>query len=167
MKLYMSVPAVRLSGECNSYEREKLNEGYRTCVYKDSKGIPTVGVGFNLEKFGAKQEIESVGADYSMVLNGSECLKDNQIEELFNKDMDSAVSCAEGFVSGIGDTAESAVADMAFNLGCSQLHSFNTFRSLLQQKKFDAAAQDMQGTAWCGQVGSRCSRDVDCIKKGR
>ncbi len=158
---------MRLSGECNSYDREKLNEGYRTCVYKDSKGIPTIGVGFNLEKSGAKEEIESVGANYNMVLNGSQCLNDNQIKQLFNKDMDTAVSCAESFASGIGDTAESAVADMAFNLGCFQLDSFSTFRSLLKQKKFDAAAQDMQGTAWCGQVGSRCSRDVACIKQGR
>lgn len=158
--------AVRLDGECNSYDREKLNEGYRTCVYKDSRGIPTIGVGFNLDKFGAKGEIESVGADYDKVLAGTECLNDNQIKELFDKDMDTAVSCAEGFVSGIGDTAESAIADMAFNMGCATLHTFSTFKSLLEQKQFEKAAEDMQGTLWCSQVGSRCSRDVACIKDG-
>ncbi len=157
---------MRLSGECNSYEREKLNEGYKPCVYKDSMGHPTIGVGFNLDKFGARSEIESVGADYNKVLNGSECLNDRQIEELFNKDMDSAVSCAEGFVSGIGDTPESAVADMAFNMGCATLHTFTTFRSLLQNKEFAKAADDMKTTAWCGQVGSRCGRDVACVEKG-
>ena len=28
------------AGMCNSYECEKLNEGYRPCVYKDSLEIP-------------------------------------------------------------------------------------------------------------------------------
>ncbi len=158
--------AVRLDGECNSYNREKLNEGYLTCVYKDSMGIPTIGVGFNLKKLGARSGIESVGADYDKVLNGNQCLNDGQIRTLFNKDMDSAVGCAEGFVSGIGDTPESAVADMAFNMGCATLHTFTTFRSLLKEKKFSEAAQDMRTTAWCGQVHSRCDRDVSCIEKG-
>ena len=61
---------VELSGPCNSYDREKLNEGYYKCVYKDPVGIPTIGVGFNLEKANAREEIESVGADYNAVLNG-------------------------------------------------------------------------------------------------
>ena len=50
---------VELSGPCNSYDREKLNEGYYKCVYKDPVGIPTIGVGFNLEKANAREEIES------------------------------------------------------------------------------------------------------------
>lgn len=72
-----------LKGPCNSYEREKLNEGYLSCVYKDSKGIPTVRVGFNLQ----------VGADYNAILSGRECLRDNQIRELFETDMNTAVKC--------------------------------------------------------------------------
>ena len=49
------------SGECNSYEREKLNEGYYKCVYKDPVGIPTIGVGFNLKKFGARKRLKVLG----------------------------------------------------------------------------------------------------------
>lgn len=44
------VMKAQLNGECNSYDREKLNEGYKLCVYKDSLGIPKIGVGFNLKK---------------------------------------------------------------------------------------------------------------------
>lgn len=83
-----------LKGPCNSYEREKLNEGYLSCVYKDSKGIPTVRVGFNLRKSGAAYRITNVGADYNAILSGRECLRDNQIRELFETDMNTAVKCA-------------------------------------------------------------------------
>lgn len=124
-------------GECNSYEREKLNEGYYKCVYKDPLGIPTIGVGLNLQKFGAKEEIESVGANYYAVLNGSQCLDDSQIERLFNRDMESAVDCASSWVSNwssLGSGPQSAIADMAFNMGCGSLHEFVSLKSALEDK---------------------------------
>lgn len=123
-----------------------------------------------MEKFGARGEIESVGANYDNVLSGKECLSDSQIETLFNKDMETAVSCAESFVGGnwgkIGSTRASAVADMAFNLGCGQLHDFITLRTALQSNPpdYSKAVYGMEHSAWCGQVGSRCSRDVSCMR---
>ena len=170
MHTYNVVKTVKLSGECNSYDREKLNEGYKTCVYKDSMGIPTIGVGFNLKKFGAKSEIEAVGANYDNVLSGKECLSGSQIERLFNEDMDTANACARTFVGAnwntIGTTRQSAVADMAFNLGCGTLLTFRSFRSALQSNppNYTKAVSGMEDSAWCGQVGSRCSRDVSCMR---
>lgn len=162
------VPTVLcLDGTCNSYEREKLNEGYRPCVYKDSMGIPTIGVGFNLEKFGARQEIESVGADYGKVINGSQCLTDSQIRQLFDRDMSSAVSCVSGWISNwssIGESRQSALADMSFNLGCSGIRAFVSMKSSIESGNYDAAADDMRNSLWCRQVGERCTRDIDCMR---
>lgn len=157
-----------LDGPCNNYDREKLNEGYYKCVYKDPVGIPTIGVGFNLQKFGAKSEIESVGADYNAVLNGTQCLSDSQIKTLFEKDMATAISCPEGWVSTwskLSESAQSALADMAFNMGCGTLREFVTMRSRLEESPPDykGAQSSMRGSAWCRQVGSRCDRDVDCM----
>ena len=155
------------AGECNSYDREKLNEGYYKCVYKDPLGIPTVGVGFNLQKFGARAEIESVGANYNAVLNGSQCLDDSQIERLFNKDMDSAEGCASSWVSNwgsLGSGPQSAIDDMAFNMGCATLHEFTSLRTALEDEDYSKAAADMKASLWCRQVGSRCDRDVACMR---
>uniref|UniRef100_A0A1X7TH29 Lysozyme n=1 Tax=Amphimedon queenslandica TaxID=400682 RepID=A0A1X7TH29_AMPQE len=163
-----AILAVSFAGECNSYEREKLNEGYYRCVYKDPLGIPTIGVGFNLKKFGARGEIEGVGANYDAVLNGSQCLNDGQIERLFNQDMDTAVSCAEGWLSNwsrLGSGPQSAVSDMAFNMGCATLHEFVGMKTALSKSPPDyaGARASMQGSLWCRQVGTRCSRDVSCM----
>lgn len=155
-----------MAGECDSYEREKLNEGYYKCVYKDPVGIPTIGVGCNLRKFGARAEIESVGANYDAVLNGSQCLTDSQIETIFNKDMETAKSCVRGWsgYSEISESAQSALDDMSFNMGCATLSTFGRLKSAISEKNYAAAVEDMKESLWCRQVGSRCSRDCDCMR---
>jgi len=47
--------ATVLSGPCNAYKREIENEGYRTLRYFDTEGIPTIGVGHNLNKSSSQQ----------------------------------------------------------------------------------------------------------------
>lgn len=163
-----SVVAGALSGTCNSYDREKLNEGYYKCVYKDPVGIPTIGVGFNLEKFGARAEIEGVGANYNAVLNGSQCLTDDQIRRLFDQDMDTAVSCVSSWLSNwsaLGESPQSALADMTFNLGCAGIREFSSLHAALSSSPPDyaRAAEDMRNSLWCRQVGDRCSRDIACM----
>ena len=155
-----------LAGECNSYEREKLNEGYYKCVYKDPVhgGLPTVGVGFNLDKSEARIAIEAVGANYDAVKNGSQCLNDSQIELLFTSDMDDAVSCVSGYVSNnVGPGPRSALADMAFNMGCATLGNFTTLISYVNEEDYSKAVSDMKTTLWCLQVGQRCDRDAACM----
>jgi len=49
-------------------------EGNESCVYDDSEGIPTIGIGFNLQRSDAPSLIAGVGADYNSVLSGSQCL---------------------------------------------------------------------------------------------
>lgn len=160
------------SGPCNSYEREKLNEGYVPHVYPDPiKRIPTIGVGFNLEKSGARQLIESVGADYDAVLKGWQDLTDVQIRALFEIDMETAVACVQSWPqwSSLGLGAQSALADMAFNLGCSKLSGFKRLRAALSTSPPDLklAAREMRDSLWCRQVGQRCDRDVACMLQGQ
>ena len=160
-----------LGGACNSYSAEKLNEGYYKCVYKDPLGIPTIGVGFNLKKFNARAEIESVGADYDKVLSGAECLSDSQIESLFNKDMSSAVSCVSSWLpnwSSIGSSPQSALADMAFNMGCAGVEGFVGMKAALTENPpdYSSAASHMRSSLWCRQVGNRCDRDINCMEAG-
>lgn len=68
--------------------------------------------------------------------------------------------------SFLGELPQSAVADMAFNMGCATLHEFRTFKSDLEKSPpdYSGAGASMRGTLWCRQVGNRCSHDVDCMK---
>ena len=160
-----------VNGPCNTYERLVLNEGKKKCVYLDSLGIPTVGIGFNLERSDARSRLTAVGANYNAVLKGSVCLTDQQIKQLFNQDMSDAVSCASSWLPNwnmIDTSPQSALADMAFNLGCPRLRQFRRLRAALSRNppNYQDAAKEMRNSRWCRQVKSRCDRDVQCMQQG-
>ena len=159
-----------LSGTCNSYEREKRNEGYKPKVYLDTEGHPTVGIGFNLDRSDARQRLTAVGADYDAVRSGSAPLTDYQIRTLFNDDMASAVSCASSWLYSIWGRLSmdrrSAIADMAFNLGCSGLKKFRNMKAALERLDYSGAAREMRDSRWCRQVKSRCDRNIACMNDG-
>ena len=170
----LNMQNVQLSGPCNSYDVEKVNEGYRKCVYPDPlhQNIPTIGVGFNLKKDGAQAQIKGVGADYNAVLNGSQCLNDSQIQTLFNEDMATALSCGASWLpkwSSLGVGPQSAVADMAFNMGCGCLKGFICMKAALDRNPIDFqwAAEEMKDSKWCTDVKSqRCGQDIQCMMQG-
>ena len=161
-----------LPGPCNTLDVEIQNEGNYSCMYKDKENHPTIGIGCNLDKKGARKELEGVGADYNAVLNGSQCLNATQILTLFKEDMNTAVRCASSWLkrwSSLGVASQSAIADMAFNMGCAKLAGFVCLRSALDRSPSDLqwAAQEMRNSSWCGQVQkSRCDRDVQCMLQG-
>jgi len=158
---------VTVASDCDARSLISNHEGKRACVYIDTRGHPTVGIGYNLDNSGARQAIAAVGADYDKVRSGSQCLSDSQIMQLFAPSYQSAVSSAKRFVSSFDSlccTVQEVMTDMSYNLG--SLSGFNTFVSLINSGQWSAAAADGRQTAWCGQVGSRCSDDMGRVQQG-
>ena len=156
-----------LSGTCNSYEAEKINEGYKPHVYTDTEGHPTVGIGFNLDRSDARQQLSDVGADYDKIRAGTEILNDYQIQMLFRVDMDKAVRCVSSWLPNtwllMNNDQRSAIVDMAFNLGCAGLKKFKNMETALKLREYRRAAAEMRNSKWCRQVKSRCLRDISCM----
>lgn len=84
----------------SAYKQERFEfisglEGYRTKVYKDIKGIATIGYGFNLEDAAnrrlAKQVLGWDDPEYSKVLTGKRSISKDEAQTLF----DAAVAQAE------------------------------------------------------------------------
>ena len=162
-------PHYLVNGTCNSFERESLNEGNSPCPYNDNIGIPLVGVGFNLEKTDARKKISSIGADFELVRHGRTCLSDSQVRELFNTEMAAAVRCASSWLSSVwskmSEGRQSAVADMAFSMGCTRLKTFKNMRAALERQDYGEAEYEMRASRWCRQVRSRCDRATACMRQ--
>mmetsp|Transcript_25497 Transcript_25497/g.25285 ORF Transcript_25497/g.25285 Transcript_25497/m.25285 type:complete len:189 (-) Transcript_25497:35-601(-) len=142
-------------------------EGKRSCVYKDSLGIPTIGIGFNLQRGDARKLITNVGANFDQILAGTQCLSDTQISSLFKNDQQWAESGAKdciGDSSLLGTCVYRVVVDMTYNMGQYSLCSWTNFKSQLRSGNHAAAANNMASTKWCGQVGRRCTRNTNIVK---
>ena len=155
--------------ECDASSMVKRHEGTRKCVYVDTTGHKTIGVGFNLDQSGARSVCESAGIDYDSVYSGKTCLTDSQVDNLLAYSMKQAESSAAADVSSYSSlccNVQNVVTDMAFNLGRAGLAEFQNTISSINNGDWAAAASGMRNSLWCSQVGSRCSEDAGDMEEG-
>lgn len=155
------------------------NEGIRTYKYLDSVGVPTIGVGENLNNPGVYDLIAKVGASVALVKMAptakdsapgnavASCITQDQAMALFKLVLPEYVMDAAQSVTGfdaLPDPVRFVVVDLCYNLGLSDWMTFTNARSFLSQRKYFQAGQDLESTLWFQQVGDRGVRDVQMLK---
>lgn len=144
-----------------------LHEGVRSSVYKDTKGIPTIGVGFNLMKPGARELIEGVGADYDAIRSGRAALSRGQIIQLMEDDIKTAVEDAKSLFSNfdqLDGLRQRALVDLSFNLGRTRLAKFKNTIKKIEAFDFDGAAASLRRSLWFKQVGRRALNVISLVR---
>lgn len=143
------------------------HEGRRPHVYPDTLKIPSIGIGFNLKRGGAREALASVGADYDQVLAGKQDLTNPQIDALFNRDLDGAIAGAKRQVSNFDALAFNArlvVVDMMF-MGEGAFAGFKKMIAALKAFDYNTAADEMVDSKWYVQVGLRGPEDEALMRK--
>lgn len=163
-----------------------ISEGCRAVMYHDSEGIPTIGIGFNLQRSDARDALQKAGVtDVDGVMAGRTALTDGQISALFTYSFtpiisEARASLADGIFDSMTDARRFVICDLCFNLGEGGWDSFAGTRALLNQAQsaknagnlasahdlFEDAANHLEASAWYGQVGYRAMRDVAMIRVG-
>jgi GH24 family phage-related lysozyme (muramidase) len=110
-------------------ERITHYESRHPKAYIDTHGHPRVGIRFDLDRSDAKARIEALGLEYEAVRSGQRALTQDQIDQLFDADINSAVDHARSVVpgfSGLDAAGQYVVVDMIFNLGSAAFDQFST-----------------------------------------
>lgn len=168
--------------QCDPKPMIMRHEGKKPCVYLDTKGIKTIGVGFNMENKDAPAVFESIGADYNKFVNGPvtkstipcncstvPCLTEGQIEQLLDITLKTAIEDARKVVSTFDSLCcpvQNVMVDMSFNLGGPTFAQFTTFAKLVTMQYWKAAGDDLTVSLWCQQVTARCMEDANIVRKG-
>lgn len=137
--------------------KQNVWEGVRDIVYDDAtgnsigpscyvKGNPSVGVGRNLRN----------------------PMSDAAIDFLWNEDIQEALSGASTFdwFEELDEHRQLAIVDMVFNMGLERFQTFNVFLGYMASKQYIAAADDLKGTKWYGEVGHRAQYLENVIRTG-
>jgi lysozyme len=124
-----------------------IDEGVRKTPYKDSVGIPTIGIGRNLEKGLSDAEIAF--------------LLENDIVQA---DIDARALCPS--FDSLSEPRKAVLVNMSFNLGKSRLAGFVKMLAAIADGKFDEAADQMKSSKWYVQVGERGKRLEKAMREG-
>ncbi|CAF1475777.1 unnamed protein product [Adineta ricciae] len=162
-----------IASEC-SRSQTQTNEGTRQCCYYDTKGIPTIGVGFNLQRSDAATVLAKYRLKLADVINDCKkstkkaCLTESQATDIFNNYIyPEASNCASEYVSGMPTSVHAALTDVAF-AGCGTLKQFVKMKAALGKKQWKTASEELKGSKWCADVKStRCGLDAACIASGK
>ena len=134
------------------------HEGWRPKVYNDSKGIKTIGVGFNLEQSGAREICARVGADYDGLCNGTVALTPEQIDSILEHFI---IGTMEWLVRMFADfgrysvNRQAALIDMGFNMGQRVFSQFHGMIGAIDEGYWGVAAAHALDSLWAKQVGHR------------
>lgn len=134
----------------------RRDEGVRYSPYNDTKGIPTVGVGHNLNA-------KPLPGDWKYPLNDIQVnsLLDDDLEDVFH-DLDRNLP----WWTDLNDVRQRVIVNMAFNLGITKLLGFRNTLVFMRQGKYSQAADGMLASAWASQVKGRAQRLADMMRKG-
>lgn len=144
----------------------KEHEGYRPHVYKDSLGIPTIGIGFNLMRPDAKKIATQVGVDYNEILSGKQSLSDDQVKEIFKITLTIAYNDAKKWLPGFDGLPKNiklAVLDLSFNMGYTRLSKFVKTKAFIEAGDYNNAAVELQNSKWATQVGKRVKSIINLL----
>lgn len=140
------------------------NEGYKNRVYNDSRGIPTVGIGFNLLRPDARKIIEENGLNYENVLKGDTILTDEQIKNIFISCIKIAYADVKKYIPNYDSLPKNiklGLIDLSFNLGYNRLSKFEKTKNHILAKNFKNAAKELESSKWASQVGNRAKRVIN------
>lgn len=146
------------------------HEGLRLDVYKDSLGIPTIGVGRNLRDRGLTQkELTDLGFrdtidvwEFGLTRQQAEYLLLNDI-----KIVETELAKAHPCIHGLNSVRQRVLVDMAFNLGMPRLNQFKNMWAAIHNDDFITAAKEMLDSRWATQVGNRAKRLAKAMECGK
>ena len=150
----------------NYYDMLSLNEGNKSTVYKDSKGIPHIGIGFNLEDTANRKFLKREGIDINELFDGRK-LSENETRTLYNHSLTQAFKDAQKYDPNFAKRPEAVkmtLVDMSFNLGLTKLNKFEKMKAGLMNNDYNVAADEMIDSKWYKQVKDRGPRMVQVMR---
>jgi len=152
--------------EMASYQL-RVDEGFRALAYKDTKGLLTIGYGRCLDTHPLKgAELEHIGHDCRerpITTQQAEYLLQNEVAHVDRK----LHELLPNLYTTLDKTRQSALINLAYNMGLKGLLGFKKTLALLEAGKYEQASVELLDSQWRRDVGKyRSKRISEMIKLG-
>lgn len=145
------------------------HEGRRLHVYPDGLGIPTIALGFNLQRPDARALCAKCGADYDALLAGTADLTEEQCDFLYEQlAIDTLEWLAAIFPAFFtySQSRQIALLDQGYTLGETRFRAFRQEISAILQGNWAEAAAQMLDSKWHSEAKARCVSDANRLIVG-
>lgn len=137
----------------------KKNEGFRSTIYKDTKGIETVGQGFNTQDPVTRDMLPKDVAE------GKRAITKQENETTYNKRMDLAKQDARTYLGAkdydaLDDNRKSVLHDMSYNIGLTRLMKFEKLKDAIQKKDWERAGAEILNSKYAKDVPERAKTNA-------
>lgn len=158
----------------------RRHEGERLWMYKDTMGLPTIGVGFNMGRRGAlsiMEEALGIPKSHAKALkSGKLPLTPAQVTALLKTTITEAKVTARDLFESFDSQPkgiQEVLINMAFNMGKPTLAKFKEFREAMDGRLYNEAAAEMLATEqkdgtivptpWSEQVKGRATELAEVV----
>ena len=117
-------------------------EGFRSLPYNDTRGIPTIGYGYNLQ------------ANPNLPRFMTQNYADTIFPQFYGRALEQAKKFAGPVWGNLNPFQQAALTDMSYNLG-GKLFNFKDMRKELQTGNSAGVKREMKNSKWYSQVGRR------------
>ncbi|MDQ1281721.1 MAG: hypothetical protein QG630_72 [Patescibacteria group bacterium] len=170
---------------------------YKSWVYMDTTGHPTIGWGFNLAQSGASQIMKEAGIDNNTIssLLSTPCknvsvdglakaadkncpttISKEQADALFNNELPKRKKDAIAWAGGqavfdkLPENIKKVIINMSYNMGAGKLATFSESgdtKQGLKKADWGQMAHGIVDSLYCTQVKGRCGRLVGLVYDGK
>jgi lysozyme len=130
------------------------HEGTRFKPYKDLLGLWTVGVG------------HLIGDGKTLPSEMNRTFSEAEVQQMFDKDFNESAAEASK-IPGYGkmnETGKAALIDLTFNMGKSWYKDWPKLMTSFENKDYNKAADNLEGSKWYKQVKGRGKTIVSMIR---
>lgn len=151
-----------------------LDEGNKTSIYIDTKGNPSIGIGFNLNRADpetVKKDLMAAGVskeDADKLVDNKDksvVLSQDIVKKLLENDLESHKKMAIDYAGGptvfnsLPINIQNVLINMTFNMGPGGINSFVKMKEALDAKNYYNMAKEIVDSDYCKDVKEgRCSR---------
>ena len=128
-------------------ESIKQHEGFRSKVYDDSLGIPTIGYGFAIKDLELEEDI------CDMILERKLSILKERIEKKFQ------------WYRYMPQEIKDVVVEMCYQLGVYGFSRFKKTIAYIQNKQWEEASVEMLDNRWAEQTPGRAREMSNRVKK--
>lgn len=139
----------------------KMHEGWNSTTYKDSKGISTIGYGFNINESYIRTYIKKYSHDVNKLTRseGGKILR----SIIIDIHLPSLRSIYKHF-DKLPSNVKIALLDMHYNLGRTKLLKFKKMNEAINKRNFSKASYEAYNSKWRKDVGERAIHIINLIK---